>query len=52
MNFLEQFSQNIPDFLISLEIMAFGMVGIFLVLGLIFASVKILIKLFPATAEE
>lgn len=35
------------NFYQSLEIMGFGMVGIFVVLGMIFASVKILIKLFP-----
>lgn len=51
MNFLDQFSHNMPDFLVSLEIMGFGMAGIFIVLGLLYVSVKVLIKLFPATAE-
>lgn len=31
----------------SLEIMGFGMVGIFIVLGMIFVAVKLLIKVFP-----
>lgn len=35
------------NFYQSLEIMGFGMVGIFVVLGMIFAAVKLLIKLFP-----
>ena len=52
MNFLDSFSQNVPDFLVALEIMGFGMAGIFIVLGMLFASVKILIKLFPAKAEQ
>lgn len=36
-----------PDFITSLEIMAFGMTGIFIVLSMLFLSVKVLIKLFP-----
>ncbi len=47
MNFMDNISQNVPDFLIALQIMSFGMVGIFIVLGLLFVSVKVLIKLFP-----
>ena len=35
------------NFYQSLEIMGFGMVGIFVVLGMISAAVKLLIKLFP-----
>lgn len=35
------------NFYQSLEIMGFGMVGIFVVLGMIFVAVKLLIKLFP-----
>jgi F0F1-type ATP synthase assembly protein I len=52
MNFLDRFSENVPDFLIALEIMGFGMAGIFLVLGLLFVTVKVLIKLFPAKADS
>lgn len=52
MNFLSNFSHNLPDFYVALEIMGFGMAGIFLVLGLLFGSVKALIKLFPAKAAE
>lgn len=57
MNFLTGLSSAVhlaaaaPDrmanFYQSLEIMGFGMAGIFIVLGMLFASVKILIKLFP-----
>ncbi len=38
---------NISDFYTSLEIMGFGMTGIFVVLLLLFISVKALIKFFP-----
>lgn len=38
---------NMPGFITSLEIMAFGMTGIFVVLTMLFVSVKALIKLFP-----
>ena len=52
MLFLNRFSENLPGFYEALHIMAFGMAGIFLVLGLIFVTVKVLIKLFPAKAAE
>ncbi len=52
MNFFNQFSQNLPGFYEAMGIMAFGMAGIFLVLGLLFVTVKVLIKLFPAKAVE
>lgn len=38
---------NMSDFYLSLEIMGFGMTGIFVVLSLLFISVKALIKFFP-----
>ncbi len=40
-------SKNFPVFLDGLELMAFGMIGIFLVLIIIFFSIKILLKVFP-----
>lgn len=49
---LNSFSKNLPAFYEAMGIMAFGMAGIFLVLGLIFVTVKVLIKLFPAKAAE
>jgi Na+-transporting methylmalonyl-CoA/oxaloacetate decarboxylase gamma subunit len=44
------FSKNLETFLEGLEIMGFGMTGIFLVLLLLFVSIKILLKVFPAKA--
>jgi Na+-transporting methylmalonyl-CoA/oxaloacetate decarboxylase gamma subunit len=41
------FSKNLNTFFEGLNIMGFGMAGIFLVLLLLFASIKILLKLFP-----
>ena len=38
---------NIPAMLSTLPIMGLGMLGIFIVILIIFASVKILMKLFP-----
>lgn len=40
-------SSNLDNFYVSLEIMGFGMIGIFAVLGMIYLSVLMLIKLFP-----
>lgn len=40
-------SENIPVFLDGLKLMAFGMIGIFLVLTIIFLSIKVLLKVFP-----
>jgi hypothetical protein len=42
------FSKNLNTFFEGLGIMGFGMAGIFIVLLLIFASIKILLKVFPA----
>jgi Na+-transporting methylmalonyl-CoA/oxaloacetate decarboxylase gamma subunit len=54
MNIIEKFtgnlSNNMPTFLEGLKIMGFGMAGIFLVLLLIFGSIKVLLKLFPPKA--
>ncbi len=41
------FSKNLSTFFEGLKIMGFGMTGIFLVLLLIFASIKLLLKVFP-----
>ena len=46
------FSKNVNTFMEGLSIMGFGMVGIFLVLLLIFASIKILLKVFPAKNDK
>lgn len=40
-------ASSMDNALIGLEIMAFGMIGIFAVLFLIFVAVKVLIKVFP-----
>lgn len=40
-------SSNMENFYVSLEIMGFGMIGIFAVLGMIYLSVLMLIKFFP-----
>ena len=40
-------SENFPVFLEGLKLMGFGMAGIFLVLIIIFFSIKILLKVFP-----
>jgi hypothetical protein len=45
-------SSNLPTFFKSLQVMGFGMAGIFLVLLLIFASIKILLKVFPVKPEN
>jgi Na+-transporting methylmalonyl-CoA/oxaloacetate decarboxylase gamma subunit len=50
MNLMQYFSENLPAFYQGLELMGFGMAGIFLVLLILFASVKVLLKLFPAKA--
>jgi Na+-transporting methylmalonyl-CoA/oxaloacetate decarboxylase gamma subunit len=42
------FTKNLDTFFEGLQIMGFGMAGIFLVLLIIFASIKILLKVFPA----
>lgn len=47
MNVLANIGQNLPNFYKSLEIMGFGMAGIFIVLGMLYISVKLLIKIFP-----
>jgi Na+-transporting methylmalonyl-CoA/oxaloacetate decarboxylase gamma subunit len=44
------FSKNLSTFYEGLSIMVFGMTGIFLVLLLIFGSIKVLLKLFPPKA--
>lgn len=43
---------NLDTFYEGLKIMGFGMVGIFLVLLLIFASIKVLLKVFPAKSDK
>jgi hypothetical protein len=43
---------NFDTFFEGLRIMGFGMVGIFLVLLLIFGSIKVLLKVFPAKADK
>lgn len=40
-------SSQMENFYVSLEIMGFGMIGIFAVLGLIYLSVLLLIRIFP-----
>lgn len=50
MNIVENLNNNLPTFFKGLELMIFGMAGIFIVLLLLFVSVKVLIKLFPAKA--
>ncbi|MDV3426020.1 MAG: hypothetical protein LIR50_02370 [Bacillota bacterium] len=45
-------SSNLPNFFKGLQIMGFGMAGIFIVLLLIFAAIKVLIKLFPAESKK
>jgi hypothetical protein len=45
---MKNFDSNLPTFFMGLKVMVFGMVGIFLVLLLIYVSIKVLIKLFPA----
>ncbi len=40
------------NFYTTLRIMGFGMLGIFAVILLIFAVIKILIKVFPPKAED
>lgn len=47
-NMFGNFNQNLPAFYEGLEIMGFGMAGIFIVLLLIFASIKALLKFFPS----
>lgn len=47
MNLMQNLSNNFPNFIKGFELMGFGMAGIFIVLMLLFASVKVLIKLFP-----
>ncbi|WP_195892642.1 OadG-related small transporter subunit [Desnuesiella massiliensis] len=47
MNLFENLSRNLPTFFQGFELMGFGMAGIFIVLLLIFASIKVLIKVFP-----
>jgi Na+-transporting methylmalonyl-CoA/oxaloacetate decarboxylase gamma subunit len=44
----DNFNNNLPAFFEGLEIMGFGMAGIFIVLLLIFVSIKALIKFFPS----
>ena len=51
MNIIANYSENLPQFFQSLEIMGFGMAGIFIVLGMIYGAVKLLIKLFPEKAN-
>ena len=41
------FSANMDTFYQGLKLMGFGMAGIFLVLILIFLSIKVLLKVFP-----
>ena len=50
MNLMQYFGENLPAFYQGLELMGFGMAGIFLVLLILFASVKVLLKLFPSKA--
>jgi len=45
------FAKNVATFLEGLKIMGFGMTGIFLVLLLIYASIKILIRVFPGNTD-
>lgn len=46
------FNKNLSTFFEGIEIMGFGMMGIFLVLLLIFISIKVLLKVFPPKADE
>jgi hypothetical protein len=41
------FSANMENFYKALKLMGFGMSGIFIVLILIFISIKVLLKVFP-----
>ncbi|WP_147590133.1 OadG family protein [Clostridium polynesiense] len=41
-------NNNLPVFYEGLKIMVFGMTGIFLVLSLLFAAIKALLKIFPS----
>jgi Na+-transporting methylmalonyl-CoA/oxaloacetate decarboxylase gamma subunit len=45
-------SSNLPNFFKGLQIMGFGMVGIFIVLSLIFVAIKVLIKLFLSEPKK
>ncbi|WP_426348149.1 OadG-related small transporter subunit [Alloiococcus sp. CFN-8] len=40
-------NENLPAFFDGLKLMVFGMIGIFLVLTIIFFSIKVLLKVFP-----
>ncbi|WP_423244796.1 OadG-related small transporter subunit [Fonticella tunisiensis] len=51
MNTIASLSNNLPTFFQGLKLMGFGMTGIFLVLLLLFALVKVLIKLFPPKTQ-
>lgn len=44
---MQNLVNNLPTFYKGVEVMIFGMVGIFLVLFLIYIAVKVLIKIFP-----
>ncbi len=43
---------NLENFYTALQIMGYGMAGIFAVILLIFAMIKLLIALFPPKSEE
>jgi Na+-transporting methylmalonyl-CoA/oxaloacetate decarboxylase gamma subunit len=46
------FGKNADTFMEGLRIMGFGMAGIFLVLLLIFASIKVLLRFFPVKNDK
>lgn len=45
-------NSNLATFYQGLQVMGFGMSGIFIVLLMIYATIKILIKLFPAESKK
>ena len=45
-------SFDMAEFLQSLEIMGYGMLGIFIVVAVIFAAMKLLTKFFPAKKDD
>ena len=52
MDIMQNLSNNLPAFYKGLGLMGFGMTGIFIVLLILFACVKILLKFFPVKPEK
>lgn len=48
---INNLGNNWPIFVKSLSTMVYGMAGIFLVLIILFISIKLLLKIFPPKAE-